>query len=74
MSRGAHWNRNSRRSGGDRRARIVVGTTSSPQPLVAIQCFEGRHKDCGGVDTLMGGAPCECRCHAKHPPQPPEPA
>lgn len=66
MSRGAHFNRNNRRSGGERHTRIVVGAPTG-QPSVAIQCFEGRHRDCTGVDTLMGGSKCECSCHSPRP-------
>lgn len=62
MRRGANWNDNGRRSGGDRRFRIPVGGSDKPVPKLAIQCFERRHHECSGTDTLFGGK-CECRCH-----------
>lgn len=64
MSRGAHYNRNSRRSGGDKQLRIHVGGREVPGPALAIQCFEGRHSECTGVNTLFP-EPCECPCHAR---------
>lgn len=63
MSRGA-FNRNARRSGGDRIARIVVGQPTKALPSLSFPCFENRHTDCFGVNVLMG-EPCECGCHRK---------
>lgn len=67
MSRGAHFNRNNGLGGGDRRPVIPLGGERKG-PFLAIQCFEQRHHDCTGKDTLMGGAPCECPCHARSEP------
>lgn len=63
-SRGAFFNRAARRSGGDRRVRIPIITENRPQSIndLSIQCFEGRHKDCWGLDTF-GGAKCQCKCN-----------
>lgn len=64
MSRGAHYNRNSRRSGGDRHQVIPVGGFRET-PTLSIQCFEQRHRECDGKDSLFGGSVCECRCHTR---------
>jgi hypothetical protein len=34
-----------------------------PGAVLSIQCFEQRHSDCGGRDTLFGHV-CGCDCHA----------
>lgn len=66
MGRGGFWNANSRRSGGDRKMRITGTPMPGPSPLaLSIQCFEQRHHDCTGIDTLFGGRKCECSCHVK---------
>ena len=61
MSKGGYFNVNSRRSGGDRTARINVGGARAT-PDLSIQCFEQRHTDCTGRDPLFGHK-CECPCH-----------
>ena len=59
------FNRNARRSGGDPHARITVGESiKGRQPIPSIQCYEGRHTECTGRNTLFPGS-CECRCHTK---------
>jgi hypothetical protein len=64
MSRNAHHNANNRRSGGDRLGRIVVGgEAKKDSPRLAIQCFEQRHHECTGLNTLFG-CNCECSCHS----------
>ncbi len=59
----SYFNRNARRSGGDRTARIIVGAKRDT-PDLSIQCFEGRHVDCAGHDPLFGHK-CDCKCHTK---------
>lgn len=39
---------------------ILTGNVRSPN--VAIQCFESRHADCDGRNTLFG-VQCMCACH-----------
>lgn len=62
MTERGFYNRGARRSGGDRHTVIVTGTSNKTESTVAIQCFEGRHDECSGQDTLFGGV-CACRCH-----------
>jgi hypothetical protein len=64
MTRGSHFNRHGRRSGGNRPFKIIIsaGTAQKNLPALFIQCFEQRHGDCDGRDTLFN-AVCECACH-----------
>ncbi len=64
MTRGSHFNRHGRRSGGNRPFKIIVHTGPSERyiPALSIQCFERRHTDCEGHDTLFNTV-CECPCH-----------
>lgn len=48
--------------GGYRPVKILVGLKDGPK--LAIQCFENRHKECDGENSLFGGK-CECVCHKK---------
>lgn len=62
-----NWNRAGRKSGGDRPFKLGVGNVSfptvPPDPHLSIQCFERRHGDCHGHDTMFNMA-CGCGCHS----------
>lgn len=63
MSKRAHFNRSNRRSGGPRKARILVGNKNVP--ALSIQCFESRHSECVKTCAPFFEGPCECKCHAR---------
>jgi hypothetical protein len=61
------YNNQSRKSGGDKRPVINVSSViRRDKPVLSIQCFENRCKDCDGIAKLVFPIPeykCECKCH-----------
>lgn len=56
-----------RRAGRPRKITIPTHTEGNyKRTQFSIQCFEGRHDECGGIcqaPFFRGGVPCECACH-----------
>jgi hypothetical protein len=67
MSQGSHFNRHGRRSGGNRPIIVNITGPGTELPSLSIQCFERRHGDCEGHNTLFN-CPCDCTCHQKMTP------
>ena len=60
MSKGI-YNQQGRRSGGYKKANIVVGESKEFKPLLGFACFEGRHKECKEDKNH-----CRCWCHSSY--------